>query len=103
MTLTDDKLHPAGPPKPDAALRVTDDGKAQRYVQAGEWLVSFHSASPDEPEVERWLAWCEQDARNLAAFEELYRDWNDLEGLRAAPELIPPSDRHVLGPMRGIV
>jgi transmembrane sensor len=78
------------------------EGKVQRYLQASEWLVCFNCASPSEPEVERWLTWCEEDARNLAAFEELNRDWNDLEGLRTAPELIPATDRQVLGSMSGV-
>jgi len=77
---------------------VMDEEKLQRYRQASEWLVCFKSSSPSELEVERWLAWCEEDARNLAAFEELYRDWNDLEGLRAAPELISATNNQVLGP-----
>jgi ferric-dicitrate binding protein FerR (iron transport regulator) len=72
---------------------VMDEEKVQRYLQASEWLVCFKSARPSEPEVDRWLAWCEEDAQNLAAFEALYRDWNDLEGLRTAPELIPAIDR----------
>jgi len=64
---------------------VMDEVKLQRYRQASEWFVCFTCASPSAPEVERWLAWCEKDARNLAAFEEVYRDWNDLEGLRTEP------------------
>jgi transmembrane sensor len=81
---------------------IMDEEKVQRYLQASDWLVCFKCASPGEPEVERWLAWCEEDARNLATFEELYRDWNDFEGLRTAPELIPATDGQILGPMRGI-
>jgi transmembrane sensor len=81
---------------------VMDDGKVQRYLQASEWLVCFKCASPSESEVERWLVWCEEDARNLAAFEELYRDWNDIEGLLTAPELIPATDRPFLESMRDI-
>jgi transmembrane sensor len=81
---------------------VMDEGKVQRYLQASEWLVCFKCANPSESEVERWLVWCEEDARNLAAFEELYRDWNDLEGLRTAPELIPATDRQVLGSTGGM-
>jgi transmembrane sensor len=67
---------------------VVDEETVRRYRQASEWLVCLRSESPGEAEIERWLAWCEEDARNLAAFEEIDRDWNDLGGLRAAPELI---------------
>jgi transmembrane sensor len=76
---------------------VVDEEKVQRYRQASEWLVCFRSESPGEAEIERWLAWCEEDAQNLAAFEEIDRDWNDLEGLRTAPELIQAADHPVLG------
>ena len=75
----------------------------QRYLQGSEWLVCFKSESPSDTEVERWLAWCEEDARNLAAFEEVYRDWNDFEGLRAAPELIPATDRRTFNLRRSAV
>jgi transmembrane sensor len=78
------------------AETVMDEEKLQRYRRASEWLVCFKTVSPSELEVEGWLTWCEEDAENLAAFEELYRDWNDLEGLRAAPELIPATDHQVL-------
>jgi transmembrane sensor len=76
-----------------------DEGRVQRYLQASKWLVCFNCASPSESEVERWLAWCEEDARNLTAFGELYCDWSDLEGLRTAPELIPATNRQLLGPI----
>jgi transmembrane sensor len=76
---------------------VVDEEQVQRYRQASEWLVCIRSESPGEAEIERWLAWCEEDARNLAAFEEIGRDWSDLEGLRTAPELIQTTDRQVLG------
>jgi transmembrane sensor len=76
---------------------IVDEEKVQRYRQASEWLVRLKSESPGEVEIERWLAWCEEDPRNLAAFEEFDRDWNDLEGLRTAPELIQAQDHEVLG------
>jgi transmembrane sensor len=76
---------------------VMDEKNVRRYQQASEWLVCLRSTCPSELEVERWLTWCEEDAQNLAAFEELDRDWNDLEGLRSEPELIQASDRQILG------
>jgi transmembrane sensor len=76
---------------------LVDEDKVQRYRQASEWLVCLRSESPGEAEIERWLAWCEEDARNLAAFEEFDRDWNDLEGLRTAPELIQAADHQASG------
>jgi len=75
-----------------------DESQLQRYRQASEWLVCLRSTSPSESEIESWLIWCEKDARNLAAFEELDRDWNDLEGLRALPELIRAPDDDFAGP-----
>jgi transmembrane sensor len=75
---------------------IVDEEQVQRYRQAGEWLVCLRSGSSSEAEIERWLAWCEADARNLAAFEEFDRDWNDLEGLRAAPELIQAADHQAI-------
>jgi transmembrane sensor len=76
---------------------LLDEEQLQRYRQASDWLVCLNSAIPNEHEIERWLTWCKDDARNLAAFEEIYRDWNDLEGLRNSPELIQTTDRHSLG------
>jgi transmembrane sensor len=75
---------------------VVDEKKVRRYRQASEWLVCFRSESPGEAEIERWLVWCEEDAQNLAAFEKLDRDWNDLEGLRSTPELIQAADHQIL-------
>jgi transmembrane sensor len=76
---------------------VMDEDKLKRYRQASEWLVCLKSTNPSESEVERWLAWCEEDPQNLAAFEALYRDWNDFEGLRTAPDLIKATESQVLG------
>jgi transmembrane sensor len=75
-----------------------DETELQRYRQASEWLVRLKSTSLSESEIEGWLIWREKDARNPVAFEELDRDWNDLEGLRAMPELIRAADDHAAGP-----
>jgi transmembrane sensor len=73
---------------------VLDSGTLRRYREASEWLLKFKGSDPAEGDVERWLSWCEADEENLAAFEQLQRDWHDLEGLREAPELIvPPASR----------
>ena len=69
----------------DSAL---DSGTLRRYREAGEWLLKFKGSEPAEGDVERWLSWCDADEENVAAFEQLQRDWYDLEGLREAPELI---------------
>jgi ferric-dicitrate binding protein FerR (iron transport regulator) len=76
---------------------MVDEETVQRYRQASEWIVCLRSESPGEAEIGRWLAWCEEDARNLAAFEEIDRDWNDMEGLRTAPELIQAADHAAFG------
>ena len=68
-----------------------DPGTLRRYREAGEWLLRFKGSDPAEGDVERWLSWCEADEENVAAFEQLQRDWQDLEGLREAPELIVPA------------
>jgi transmembrane sensor len=81
---------------------IVDEETVQRYRQASEWIVCLRSESPGEAEIERWLAWCEEDARNLAAFEEIDRDWNDMEGLRTAPELIQAADHHASGSRMGV-
>jgi len=65
-----------------------DPGTLRRYREASEWLLRFKGADPADGEVERWLSWCDADEENVAAFEQLQRDWQDLEGLRTAPELI---------------
>jgi transmembrane sensor len=68
-----------------------DSDSLRRYREAGEWLLKFKGADPAEGDVERWLSWCEADEENVVAFEQLQRDWQDLEGLRDAPELIVPA------------
>jgi transmembrane sensor len=72
------------PPDPDMLLR---------YRKAAEWLVCIRSAKPSETEVQRWLTWCDDDARNLLAFETLARDWDDLKQLRDAPELLQKGEQ----------
>jgi transmembrane sensor len=68
-----------------------DSDALRRYREAGEWLLRFKGSDPSESDVERWLSWCDADEENVAAFEQLQRDWHDLEGLREAPELIVPT------------
>lgn len=84
-----------------------ESGALRRYREAGEWLLRFKGSDPAEGDVERWLTWCEADEENVTAFEQLQRDWHDLEGLREAPELIVPTairdrapDHGLLGSMR---
>jgi transmembrane sensor len=60
----------------------------RRYREASEWLLRLKEADSSDSDAERWLSWCEADERNLEAFERLQHDWDDLEGLRGAPQLI---------------
>jgi transmembrane sensor len=54
----------------------------KRYREAGGWLLRLNREPPDEAEVADWLRWCEQDERNLQAFERMQSDWRDVVALR---------------------
>lgn len=73
-----------------------------RYREAGNWLLRFKGSPPTDGDVERWLIWCEADEENLAAFEQMQRDWHDLEGLRGAPELIVSTPGHERAQRHGL-
>jgi len=59
-----------------------------RYREASEWLVRILSPDASEKEIDGWLRWCDADDQNLAAFETLQQDWQELGGLKEAPELL---------------
>jgi transmembrane sensor len=63
--------------------------KRRRYREASGWLFRLHAPGASEEEVEEWLRWCEADGENVTAFENLQQDWNDTEGFKSAPELLP--------------
>lgn len=62
--------------------------KLDRYREASDWLVRLSASPPAETDVDCWLSWCEANPENLLAFEQMQRDWYDMEGLRVAPHLI---------------
>jgi transmembrane sensor len=62
------------------------DAQIRRYQQAGEWLLRLNGEQSDEAQVTRWLQWCEEDPRNLQAFEQVQGDWNDIVSLRQDTE-----------------
>jgi transmembrane sensor len=61
----------------------------RRLEEAGDWLLRLNSATHTEADVEEWLRWCHADDRNLAAYEALQRDWQDLDALKQLPVVKP--------------
>jgi transmembrane sensor len=62
--------------------RDMDEARLERLSAAGEWLLRMQSPSRSEEDVNEWLRWCDADPENLAAYEALQRDWNDLDALK---------------------
>jgi transmembrane sensor len=54
----------------------------KRYKEASRWLLRLNCEDPAEGEVADWLRWCEEDERNLQAFERLQADWRDVVTMR---------------------
>jgi transmembrane sensor len=61
-----------------------NEAKAQRLTQAAEWLLRLNSDTRSELDLTEWLRWCEADADNVAAYQSLQRDWQDLGALKPA-------------------
>ncbi len=74
-------------------LIEVDGAKLRRYREASGWLLRLHDSGAPEDQVDEWLRWCETDDENLAAFERLQRDWDDTEGFKRSPELLPVGRR----------
>ena len=49
-----------------------------RLKAASDWIFRLHEENIGEPEIAQWIAWCEGDAANLAAFETMEAVWKDL-------------------------
>ncbi len=52
-----------------------DVGRLQRMERAADWLQRLHGATPDDGILDEWLDWCQRDARNQQAFDELATIW----------------------------
>jgi transmembrane sensor len=65
-----------------------DPLKLKRYREAAEWVLQLNAPDAAEEDMDGWLQWCEADDDNLAAFEQLQRDWQDTQGFKTAPELL---------------
>lgn len=61
-----------------AALQVKE---TRSLKEASEWLLRLNS-DPSDDDVADWLRWCESDAQNLQAFEQINADWRDVISLR---------------------
>lgn len=53
---------------------------------AGAWLTRLHEEDVSEATIAEWIEWCESDADNLAAFEEMQTLWKSFGEL---PEAVP--------------
>ncbi len=56
-----------------------------RLEIASDWLIRLHEESLSDAEVAEWIQWCESDADNLAAFEEMQATW---KGFGELPEAV---------------
>jgi transmembrane sensor len=54
-----------------------------RLRDAGEWVQRLNESN-DQGLADRWIQWCEADALNLPAFEQMQRLWNAFPEARAA-------------------
>ncbi len=50
--------------------------EARRFGTAGDWLLRLQQDALTESELSEWIAWCESDPKNLAAFDELQALWH---------------------------
>lgn len=57
--------------------------ETQRLEAAGMWLLRLQEDSLTESEISDWVRWCELDARNLRAFEQMRSLW------QVAPDHLP--------------
>lgn len=57
----------------------------QRLEEASDWLLRLNSDAHTEADVDAWLRWCHADEQNLAAYEALQKDWQDLDALKQTP------------------
>ncbi len=58
-----------------SAPDLLDDAALLRMEQAAQWLQQLHSDGCDERTLESWMEWCQLDARNQQAFDELASVW----------------------------
>jgi transmembrane sensor len=71
------------------AIIAADD---RRRIAAAEWIVRIEDTKVKEQVVAQWLAWCDVDTRNLAAFErvravsQMFDDERLRDTLRSVPQ-----------------
>ncbi|WP_175597133.1 FecR family protein [Peristeroidobacter soli] len=65
--------------------RAVDQRRARRLSEASDWLVRLEGAGRTEAEYLDWLRWCDEDPENFAAFEQVQRQWRNLDALKEAP------------------
>ena len=82
----------------------------QRLKLASDWVFRLREDGVDPAEIAQWIEWCERDAANLAAFEEMEAAWKDLGELpapakaRLAALASPPSrGPHLPWPQRPLL
>jgi len=73
----------------NAAPVAGKDG--QRFEAAGSWLIRFHEDTLTDAEIGEWVEWCENDPKNLQAFEELQSLWRS--AAEHPPQTSVPSKR----------
>jgi transmembrane sensor len=72
-----------------------------RLQDAGDWLQRLNQPH-DQALVDRWMQWCEADAMNLPAFEQMQRIWLAFSGTKAKtlhPSALADRPKHRLRPI----
>lgn len=75
-----------------SGVSPVDEDRVQRLTAASEWLLRMQSPSRTEADINEWLRWCAEEPGNLTAFEDLQRDWQDLDALKQ-PHRVQPARR----------
>jgi transmembrane sensor len=71
----------------------TERDDSRRTALAGEWLLRLNEEDVSEETLSQWIEWCDSDAKNIRAFEEIQSLW------RAAGQN-PPDPRQLARLMR---
>jgi transmembrane sensor len=61
--------------------------RVDRLNEASEWLLRLQESGRTEADVNDWLAWCDADPENDAAFEAVQRKWRELDSLKTPDSL----------------
>lgn len=61
--------------------RAIDRRQVHRLSEASEWLLRLEGRERTEADYLQWLRWCDEDEENFSAFEQIQRQWQNLDPL----------------------